>query len=193
MNYFRYRSTNCFFISGAAGKLMAFDAGWPCTRFEFSRMMKSIGLHFDDIAWAIVSHMHMDHAGLLGEFINAGIECYVSPVQWSAIDEMERIILKNSAYRSYKSIDKARLKVVSHEEMNRVCARIGVGGEVVATPGHSPDSLSYISADHNALIGDLAPRDQIMPEDAVSKASWELIAKLGAKRAFPSHAEVIIL
>jgi len=193
MNCFRYHSTNCFFLSGPSGKLMAFDAGWPCTRFEYSRMMKTIGLRFDDIAWALVSHMHMDHAGLLGEFLGAGVECWISHEQWGAIDDMERVILKNSAYRGYKSIDKTRLKVASIEELNSMCARIGIGGEVIATPGHSPDSLSYISAERDALIGDLAPRDQIMPEDTVSRVSWELIAELSAKRAFPSHAEVIIL
>ena len=193
MNYFRYHSTNCFFISGASGKLMAFDAGWPCTRFEYSRMMKTIDLRFADIAWALISHMHMDHAGLLGEFVDAGIECFVSPEQWRAIDEMERIILKNSAYRGYTSIDKTRLKVASIEELNRVCARIDVGGEVIATPGHSRDSISYITKDHEALIGDLAPWGQIMPEDTVSRASWETLSQRRARRAFPSHAEVIIL
>jgi len=56
---------------------MAFDAGWPGTLYEYGRMMKTVGLQFENLSWAVISHMHMDHAGLLGDFLSAGIVCFV--------------------------------------------------------------------------------------------------------------------
>src|SRR5512135_2292979 len=90
VRYFRYRSTNCYFIESASGGLLAFDAGWPCSLGEYRRSMKAIGLRLEDVRWAMVSHMHMDHAGLIGEFLERGIECFAFELQREAVDEMER-------------------------------------------------------------------------------------------------------
>jgi len=43
-----------------------------------------------------------------------------------------------------------------------------------------------------AIIGDLAPPDQIM-DDGESKASWALIRARGAKKIFPSHGVIFAL
>ncbi len=172
---------------------MAFDAGWPCTLYEYCRMMKTIGLRYESVAWAVVSHMHMDHAGLLSEFLNSGIECFVFGDQFETIDGMERIILKNKEYQSYKKIDKEKVNRISIESFNEVCKQIEVHGEAVKTPGHSRDSITFISKNYEALIGDLHPKSQIMADDSESLASWALIESRGAKRFFPSHAEVFEL
>ena len=138
MKYFRYHNTNCYFLTGKSGKLMAFDAGWPCTLYEYGRMMKTIGLRYESVAWAVVSHMHMDHAGLLSEFLNSGIECFVFDDQFETIDGMERIILKNKEYQSYKKIDKEKVNRISIESFNEVCKQIEVHGEAVKTVPRPP-------------------------------------------------------
>jgi endoribonuclease LACTB2 len=193
MKYIRYRHTNCFFIESGSGALLAFDAGWPCTLGEYRRSMKAIGLRFDGIRWAIVSHMHMDHAGLLGEFLSSGIECFAFERQREAVDEMERAILKNREYEGYTRIDQGRLKDAAIAEFAEVLRANGIPGEVVATRGHSPDSLSLLTDSGEALIGDLPPPDQIMEDDRASNESWALIREKGIKRIFPSHAEIFEL
>ena len=105
MKYFRYHNTNCFFLECSKNNLIAFDAGWPCTLYEYRRCLKVIGLDFKDIKIAAISHMHMDHAGLIGEFINAKIDCLILEEQAEIIDEMERIILKSPEYKGYQQID----------------------------------------------------------------------------------------
>lgn len=70
MVYFRYHSTNCFFVRSSMGdRLLAIDAGWPGTRHEHAQCMKQIGCRFHQISWAIVTHFHIDHAGLIGQFV----------------------------------------------------------------------------------------------------------------------------
>jgi hypothetical protein len=39
-----------------------------------------------------------------------------------------------------------------------------------------------------ALIGDLPPLGQVMPDDLASIGSWDAIRKSGAVKIFPGHA-----
>jgi endoribonuclease LACTB2 len=190
VKYMRYRNTNCFFIESRSGALLAFDAGWPCSLNEYRRTMKAIGLRFEDLRWAIVSHMHMDHAGLLGEFLATGIECYAFEGQREAIGEMERVIMKNGEYRAYRRIDEGRLRSATFSAFAATLEESGIPGEAIATRGHSPDSVSFLTREGEALVGDLPPLDQIMDGDLASKESWAAIMAKGATRIFPSHAGI---
>lgn len=155
--------------------------------------MKELALNFENIEMAVVSHMHMDHAGLLGEFINANIECLVLDEQAERIDEMERIILKNIEYKDYARIKKAKLTRVSLARLNALLAKECAKGEMIMTPGHSDDSMSFKSDDGEALIGDLSPLNQIMSDDEQSYSSWKILKDRGAKIIFPSHANLFSL
>ena len=91
----RYKITNCFFVEGVDNKVLAVDVGWPNTLYDYAREMKSINLKFGQISWAIVTHFHMDHAGLFGEMINEGIKGIVLNNQEETINEMEHLIEKH--------------------------------------------------------------------------------------------------
>ncbi len=185
----RYRSTNCFFVeSGSTGKLLAVDAGWPCTMLEYQRGMKSVDLSVKKIAWCVVTHFHMDHAGLVEDFINCGITCLVTPEQVLCIDAMETTILKNREYAAYKRIDKSKLVIADLAALNAKLRALGIAGTLVSTPSHSTDSLSFIADNREAIIGDLAPLGQIMDDDKAALADWARIKEHGAFRVFPSHA-----
>jgi ribonuclease/clavin/mitogillin len=188
--YFRYKNTNCFFIESAVpNKIMAVDAGWPCSLYEYARNMKKIGLELKQIAWTIVTHFHMDHTGLIGEFQALGINCIVFENQASSIDEMERIIRKNeNDYPDYKAIQKEKLISVKADQSKEYFESLGIKGEVIVTTGHSMDSITYITDKDEALIGDLYPLNLVMENDTDTIASWELIRKKGVKHAYPSHA-----
>jgi len=130
----------------------------------------------------------MDHAGLITDFLENGIKCFLVEKQSDKeIDEMEKIIKKN--YRSYKDIDKSKLKRVSIEEINQILEKEGFPGEVIKTDGHSLDSISYITEEKEAIIGDLVPLEQIM-DDLKSEESWAHIKERKVKTIYPSHANV---
>lgn len=189
MRYFKYHNTNCFFIKNCNDDTyLAIDAGWPCTLREYQRALKSIGISFGQISCCIVTHLHMDHAGLLSDFLEYGVECFLVGIQSDEeIAAMERVIKKN--YKDYKEIDKSKIKRFSIEEINVILEKEGFAGEVIMTNGHSPDSISYITEDEESIIGDLAPIGQIM-DDKKSEECWSLIMKKKVKRIYPSHASV---
>jgi ribonuclease/clavin/mitogillin len=192
MEFFRYHNTNCFFIKSTINeKVLAIDAGWPYTFYEYARTIKTIGYGINQIAWAIVTHFHMDHAGLISEFLSKGIKCFVFENQIDTIDQMEKTILKN--YKKYVRIKKDQLTYVKTIESRKILREMGISGEVIITPEHSPDSISFISDSKEAVIGDLPPINQFMPDDTNCLMSWDLIKQKGVKTVYPSHAEIFDL
>jgi ribonuclease/clavin/mitogillin len=134
----------------------------------------------------------MDHEGLVGEFIKEGITCYTFENQsFDDIDEMERVILKNKEYSAYQKIDRNKLRMTTINDFNNKVKNLGINGEVIITKGHSTDSITFLTNDHEAIIGDLSPINQIMENDIVSIENWNEIKHKGMKRIYPSHAEKI--
>lgn len=185
---FRYQNTACYILPAADGtSLLAFDAGWPCSLFEYARSMKATGYRFEQVRWAMVSHFHLDHAGLVRDFQDAGIQCVLFENQGGGIESMERIIKRG--YKDYEPIMSDRFFSLKTGDSRAFLASIGINGEVIQTPGHSDDSVSLVTDDHEALIGDLNPVSQIMEDDVKSHRSWARIRDLGGKHVYPSHAE----
>ena len=133
----------------------------------------------------------MDHAGLIGEFIKEGITCYAFENQTlNNVIEMERVILKNQEYATYQKIEMNKLKAMSIIEFNNEINTLGIDGEAIITKGHSPDSITFITKEHEAVIGDLAPIDQIMENDKESLENWKSIKQKDIKTIYPSHANI---
>ncbi len=74
----RYKNTNCYFVS-ARGGLLAFDAGWPGTYRAYKDGLREQGWSVKDVRWLLVSHFHLDHAGLAGISVENGVEFVVFP------------------------------------------------------------------------------------------------------------------
>ncbi len=190
MMQIRYRHTNCYFLESAnSSALLALDAGWPCTLWDYCRAMKEAGLDFKRVKYAAVTHFHMDHAGLLGEFLSQGVVCFALPGQFEGIPDMERIILKNREYAQYVHIAKDRIQRVDCGEFSSIMSREGIACQALATDGHSRDSVSFLTPEGDAFIGDLYPLSQVMPDDEASLRSWTLLREGGARTCYPSHAQ----
>lgn len=188
---FSYHSTACCFAEAANGRLLAFDAGWPCTLREYQRGMKEAGLQFARIKWAFVSHFHMDHAGLVSEFLDSGIQCFVFENQHGFIDAMEKTILRS--YPNYKHIDESKLSCLTTADSRAFLKSIGIQGEVLVTDGHSPDSISLVLDSGESAAGDLPPLNQLDPADKKSQASWRLLKEHGAKTVWLAHAGIVTI
>jgi ribonuclease/clavin/mitogillin len=186
VHYFRYHSTNCFIVENNRGELLAVDAGWPCSFFEYARLVKSIGFRMKQIRWVIVTHFHMDHAGSVSDFMEQGIQCIVFQNQETAIDPMERTIRKN--YRDYKPINQESLIRWNTDDSKKSFAKIGIAGRALITRGHSDDSISFLTGNQEAIIGDLCPVETAMAADDTSAESYALLRANQVKFVFPSHA-----
>ena len=76
--------------------------------------------------------------------------------------------------------------VISFAESRHVLKGIGIEGEILPTPGHSPDSVSLLLDDGSAFTGDLGPAFLGGDTDPVA-ASWRLLAERGMLRVYPAH------
>jgi ribonuclease/clavin/mitogillin len=187
MLYFKYHNTNCFFVrSSSTRQLLAIDVGWPGTLYEYARGMKTIGCSLENIAWAMVTHFHMDHAGLISELMDRGTRCFAFENQLQSVGAMETTIEKN--YKSYKRIKQEKLERIETRESKEVLQRIGIQAQVIITDYHSPDSVTFITDEGETIVGDLPPEGQAMPDDARFLETWELVRKLGGRLIYPSHA-----
>jgi glyoxylase-like metal-dependent hydrolase (beta-lactamase superfamily II) len=78
-------------------------------------------------------------------------------------------------------------------------APYGVTGRVVATPGHSPGSVSVLLAGGEAFVGDLAmngPPMTLRPsfgifahQPELVAGSWQRLLDLGARHIYPAHGK----
>jgi len=185
---FRFRSTNYFLLpSTRDDALLAFDAGWPCSLHDYAKALKTTGFRLNEIRWALVSHFHIDHAGLIRDFQDAGIACLVFENQFGAIDLMEELAARK--YPAYRKIQKEKLTLLETADSHEFLENIGIQAEVLVTAGHSDDSITLITDNGEALIGDLSPLSQLMPDDLKGHHSYELIRSKGARNMHPSHAE----
>ena len=59
------KNVKCYLIASNNGYLL-FDAGWPHQYSQFKDSIKTLGISVKEIKTVVVSHFHMDHAGLGG-------------------------------------------------------------------------------------------------------------------------------
>src|SRR5262249_4978431 len=68
---------------------------------------------------------------------------------------------------------------------------IGIAGEIVATPGHSDDSVSLVLDAGAAFTGDLPPPGFVDEStSATVRQSWEKLRALPATKIYPGHGPV---
>jgi len=185
----RYKSTNCYFIDTGNG-LLAFDAGWPNTYREYKDRLREQGYSVKNIKWLIVSHFHIDHAGLAGVLVENGVSFFVFPNQLAAISEMEALIeRKNMAYRP---IDQSKIHILEFAASRDWLAGIGLHGEVLHTNGHGEQSISLLLDTGDAFVGDLTPESMIGEDDWRSRSNWALLRSKGAKQIWHAHADDLV-
>ena len=83
----------------------------------------------------------------------------------------------------FEPIDEARARVVTCSESREFLLGIGIGGEIISTPSHSPDSVSLILDDGDCFVGDLQPREYMDEENE----DWAGVMGFHPKRVFYSH------
>jgi glyoxylase-like metal-dependent hydrolase (beta-lactamase superfamily II) len=64
---------------------------------------------------------------------------------------------------------------------------LGLQGEVLPTPGHSPDSITLVLDEGHAFTGDLPPRFLVPENDLASLQSWDRIYRHKITRIYPGH------
>jgi glyoxylase-like metal-dependent hydrolase (beta-lactamase superfamily II) len=179
-----YHSTNYYALEIKNGKLL-FDCGWPGTMPQFMAELKRKGLTPSEIKYILVSHFHPDHTGLVQEFKNLGAKFILMESQVDFIAPLNK--LNRTKNTLFAEILEDNNFILKFEETRKFLASLGLAGEIIATPGHSDDSVTLILDEGFAFTGDLPPRFVISNEDYITNESWNKIYKHKITRIFPAH------
>ncbi len=180
-----YRSTNYWVISAGRSRLLV-DLGWPGMMGKMKATLKRMDVPLEEIRYGLATHYHIDHAGLGQELKLAGVPLLALDVQVEAIPLMKQWTKPHDNYLEITPHDNV---VISCQDSRATLAKIGIGGEILHTPGHSADSVSLLLDDGSAFTGDLAMPAFIagMDGEELMRQSWRLLLERGAKRVYPGH------
>lgn len=191
----KYGNTNTFLIPGG-GRYLLVDTDWAGTLPAFYRALKQGGARVSDIAYVLATHWHPDHMGLIPELMRQGVGLLLPDVQRVYVHGSDGIFARDGI--PFEPVREELARVVSCGDSRRFLREeLGIGGEIVSTPGHSPDSVSLILDDGDCFVGDLEPFSWLdaYGEDnaAQARADWELLHTRRPKRILYGHANMQVL
>lgn len=178
-----YKSTNYYVLADNTPRLLV-DAGWPGTLGQFQSVCKRAGIELASIPYVLATHFHPDHAGLAQELKRIGLKLILVETQVAAVPLLRKQVKPTDGYVDITLNDNVPLKIT---ESRAFLAKIGIDGQIVATPGHSDDSVTLLLDNGSAFTGDLtAP----MMAEGEALASWDRLRELGAKTIYPGHGPI---
>jgi ribonuclease/clavin/mitogillin len=179
-----YDSTHYFVIAPPGGSRLLVDCGWPGTIGKLKAQMKRKGMTIADVAYLLITHFHPDHAGLTQELRNAGMKLLLMDLQVPHVGELKRHI---KPHYGYVQIEVDGSFILRTEQSRDFLAGAGIDGEIIPTPGHSPDSVSLVLDEGMAFTGDLTHPILLTDDEGVCKDSWKRVFALGATMIYPAH------
>ncbi|MBN2051638.1 MAG: MBL fold metallo-hydrolase [Spirochaetales bacterium] len=177
------KNVKCYLLPSSEGWFL-FDAAWPHQYSLFRDSVKALGIRMKDIKRFVVSHFHIDHAGLAGMFMANGMEFTVFENQTAHLDEMEALI-ERKGY-PYTKIKKPSLQNMNLSESRAWLRSLGIEGVIIQIFGHGDHSIALVLDSGDVLIGDLPVEYHY---DDLVKADWDRLYSLGGRTFFPAHAE----
>lgn len=182
----RYGNTNTFLLPCSGGYLLV-DTDYAGTLPAFYRAIKQAGVRVSDIAWVLATHYHPDHMGLVPDLMKQGVKLLLVDAQQASVHFSDAVFARDRL--PFEPIDERAATVIRCAESREFLAGIGLSGEIVPTPSHSPDSISLVLDSGECFVGDLQPREYMTDEenDAV-KEDWTRVMGFHPKRFFYAHA-----
>lgn len=183
-----YDSTNYYLIEAGRARLLV-DVGFPGTLPKLHHALKRAGGALSAIGYLLVTHYHVDHAGLAEELKVAGVRLIVLEHQLPAIPLLKRQMKPAYAYREITLGDAV---VVAVDKSRSFLRGIGVEGEIIATPGHSDDSVSLVLDTGAAFTGDLPP-PHLDETNQDLQRSWAALRARDVRVVYPGHGPAVPL
>jgi glyoxylase-like metal-dependent hydrolase (beta-lactamase superfamily II) len=182
-----YRSTNYWVVSAGTQRLLV-DLGYPGTMGAMRANLRRVGVPLNEIRYGLATHYHLDHAGLAQELKLAGVAILVAEPQVAAIPLLKGWIKPQDHYLDLTLEDNVTIPLA---QSRAVLADMGIGGEILHTPGHSDDSVSLLLDDGSAFTGDLThPAFATEAQAPTIAASWRRLRDHGGTRVYPGHGPI---
>jgi ribonuclease/clavin/mitogillin len=180
-----YDSTNYYLVGPDDARLLV-DAGMPGTLPKLQAILRRTDAPLASIRHLLCTHYHPDHAGIAQALKRAGVRLIVLDAQAAAVPALNAFMKRHGWDAEIALHDNVALRL---DESRAFLRRLGIAGQVVATPGHSDDSVSLLLDGGAAFTGDLPPPGLAVDEAmaAALEASWARLRALGATRVYPGH------
>lgn len=155
----RLKISNSYLIKGP--KTILVDTGSPGDTKNLIMGMRKVGIDVQDLSLIIHTHVHFDHCGCTWDLkqmndlpivvhnIEAdaqreGINSAIIPTHW--FTRLTMPLMKDSFQGVVSD-----LTIEDEMDLNAY----GVDGRIICTPGHTPGSISVITNNGDAIVGDL--------------------------------------
>lgn len=184
----RYGNTNTYFVRGTNGGLLV-DTDYAGTLPLFYKALKKNALSVEEITYLLATHYHPDHIGLAGTLAKMGIKLLILDTQLPHVHFADDIF-KRERHLSYEPIDEKDAVCITCVQSRAFLAKLGISGEIIATPSHSRDSISLILDNGECIVGDLEPIEYLeaYAENAALQSDWELILRHKPRIVHYAHA-----
>ena len=183
----KYGNTNTFLIRGERGNLLV-DTDYAGTLPGFYRAIKGEGIRISDIDYVLATHYHPDHMGLISELMKQGVRLLLLDTQRPHVHFSDAIFARDKRLH-YEPISAETATVLKSAESRAFLGRLGIHGEIVVTPSHSPDSVSLLLDSGECFVGDLEPMEYLdaYEEKAELQRDWERIMGHSPKVIYYAH------
>ncbi len=201
---------NVFFLRGAH-KTVVIDSGQSGQAGRITAALTRQGVQGGGVSMLFITHAHLDHTGSAQDLkarIGAPLAVHPAEEERLTTGRMGRFVpVGFEAALLYRFIDTpfpAATPDVFIDESTDL-APYGIDGQVVHTPGHTPGSLSLLTREGDAFVGDLlrggalggyvlsgVPRYpyflyEVEKDKATVRASVRKLLELGAQRFYVGH------
>ncbi len=185
MTILRYGNTNTVFLDGG----LLIDTDYAGTMQGFYRAIKENNIRVSDIRYVLATHYHPDHIGLVSELMEQGVKLLLIDTQRDHVHFSDGIFAREKRL-NYRPVDETKAVVISCGESRTFLKDMGISGEIISTPSHSPDSVSVILDDGCCIVGDLEPLQYLeaYEENAALRNDWERIRSFAPTRIIYAHA-----
>ena len=185
----KYGNTNTCYIDGG----LLVDTDYAGTLQSFYRALKNCNLQVKDIRYVLATHYHPDHMGLISELMKQGVRLLLVDTQNDYVHFSDKIFDKDKLF--YEPIDETAAAVITCAKSRDFLAELGILGEIISTPSHSPDSISVILDDGCCIVGDLEPLEYLgaYDDNEPLQRDWERVLSYAPKLIIYAHANEKIL
>ncbi len=189
----RYGNTCTFYIPGDRGGLLV-DTDYAGTLPAFYKAIKAGGIGIADITRVMATHYHPDHMGLIGELMKQGVKLLLTEEQAGWVHFSDGIFFRER-HPGYTPVDETKADILRCSDSRAFLAGLGIRGEIISTPSHSPDSVTLVLDCGDCIAGDLEPFEYLdaYEDNQALQQDWEKIRGFSPKRVFFSHRPEIRL
>ena len=183
----RYCTTNSYLVRSSSACLLI-DTGMASTLASFNAALETYSLSIASITHVVATHYHPDHIGLIPRLVSYGVLPIAFGNQIQHLHDSDEIYMR-SPKEPFRPIEDNKVISVPFEQSRSFLSSLGIKGEVISLPSHSPDSIGIMLDTKEAFVGDLTPLNWIeITDDDPASCDWKHILEYDSHIIYYGHA-----